>query len=429
MGTRALPLALLDGRGDGFVISSLHARAVTRMYAKAIAGGGSEAALSTEESEALRQALAKPAPGAGRDRRCRGAGRPACQQSCHDPRHPPRMPPVPPAPDPMIRTQEPAARPAARADPGLARVRADRVDAAARGDRRVGRASGISTGIDAAARRAQRGAAPRGHARGWAAARGRGRRDRQDPGHHAPDRVADRDPAGEAVGDPRAHVHGQGRRGDAAPGGPARAVRLRGHRDLDVPRLRRPAHPGVRVRARAGAGRAGAVAPRGHRVPAGAAVRASDLEEYRPLGDPTRFLGALAQLFARCRDEDVSPAAYLAHADRLGGAGARALAAAGHGRRAGRGGSSMRPPRQPRTARRQAELARAYARYTTLLREHGAIDFGDQVALALQLLREFGRGARGAPGALPVHPGGRVPGHEPGASRSSSRCSRSGTGT
>ena len=32
-----------------------------------------------------------------------------------------------------------------------------------------------------------------------------------------------------------------------------------------------------------------------------------DLAQYRPLGDPTRFLGALATLFARCRDEDVSP--------------------------------------------------------------------------------------------------------------------------
>jgi hypothetical protein len=62
-GNQSFAVALLDGRGDGFVISSLHARAVTRMYAKAIAGGGSEAALSTEESEALRLALAKPAPG------------------------------------------------------------------------------------------------------------------------------------------------------------------------------------------------------------------------------------------------------------------------------------------------------------------------------------------------------------------------------
>jgi hypothetical protein len=63
-GNQSFALALLDGRGDGFVVSSLHARAVTRMYAKAVARGTSEAALSDEESAALRLALAKPTPGA-----------------------------------------------------------------------------------------------------------------------------------------------------------------------------------------------------------------------------------------------------------------------------------------------------------------------------------------------------------------------------
>lgn len=62
-GNQSFALALLDGRGDGFVVSSLHARAVTRMYAKAVTNGASEAALSDEETEALRQALLKPAPG------------------------------------------------------------------------------------------------------------------------------------------------------------------------------------------------------------------------------------------------------------------------------------------------------------------------------------------------------------------------------
>lgn len=63
-GNQSFALAILDGRGDGFVVSSLHARAGTRVYAKAIAGGAAETALSDEEAEALRQALAKPAPGA-----------------------------------------------------------------------------------------------------------------------------------------------------------------------------------------------------------------------------------------------------------------------------------------------------------------------------------------------------------------------------
>ncbi len=105
------------------------------------------------------------------------------------------------------------------------------------------------------------------------------------------------------------------------------------------------------------------------------------LREYLPLGDPTRFLGALTQLFARCRDEDVSPAAYVAHADRLT---AEAIALAASGPEGDRDAADA----AAETARRQTELAGAFARYTTLLREHGAIDFGDQVALALQLLRE-----------------------------------------
>ena len=57
--------ALLDANGDGVVVSSLHARALTRVYGKAVTGGKSEAALSEEESQALREALAS-APGPAR---------------------------------------------------------------------------------------------------------------------------------------------------------------------------------------------------------------------------------------------------------------------------------------------------------------------------------------------------------------------------
>jgi hypothetical protein len=63
-GNQSFALAMLDGNGDGFVVSSLHARAGTRIYAKAVTGGSSDAALSDEEGEALRQAMAKPARGA-----------------------------------------------------------------------------------------------------------------------------------------------------------------------------------------------------------------------------------------------------------------------------------------------------------------------------------------------------------------------------
>jgi hypothetical protein len=57
-GNQSFALAMTDANGDGFVISSLHARAGTRLYAKSVIAGRSDAALSAEEAEALRMALA-----------------------------------------------------------------------------------------------------------------------------------------------------------------------------------------------------------------------------------------------------------------------------------------------------------------------------------------------------------------------------------
>jgi len=59
-GNQSFALALTDANGDGFVFSSLHTRTGTRLYAKAIDGGRSDGALSDEEREALRLALAGP---------------------------------------------------------------------------------------------------------------------------------------------------------------------------------------------------------------------------------------------------------------------------------------------------------------------------------------------------------------------------------
>jgi DNA helicase-2/ATP-dependent DNA helicase PcrA len=98
---------------------------------------------------------------------------------------------------------------------------------------------------------------------------------------------------------------------------------------------------------------------------------AFDLEAYRPLGDPTRFLGSLATLFSRCKDEDIAPAAYLDHAASLAAASL----------------ASPEDEALAEDARRQGELARAFARYQELLGENGFIDFGDQVSLALRLVR------------------------------------------
>jgi DNA helicase-2/ATP-dependent DNA helicase PcrA len=93
------------------------------------------------------------------------------------------------------------------------------------------------------------------------------------------------------------------------------------------------------------------------------------LERYMPLGNPEQHLQALMSLFDRARDEDVSPEAYLAFATRL---------------------TQEAGADEERKDRAAAELekARAYAVYSRLLMEHGRVDFGHQISLALRLLRE-----------------------------------------
>jgi hypothetical protein len=57
-GNQSFALAMLDAHGDGLIVSSLHARTLTRVYGKAVAGGKAETALSEEETAALKAALA-----------------------------------------------------------------------------------------------------------------------------------------------------------------------------------------------------------------------------------------------------------------------------------------------------------------------------------------------------------------------------------
>jgi hypothetical protein len=58
-GNQSFTLALLDPAGNGVVLNSLHARNQTRLYAKAIRAGAADGALSDEEAEAVRLAVAR----------------------------------------------------------------------------------------------------------------------------------------------------------------------------------------------------------------------------------------------------------------------------------------------------------------------------------------------------------------------------------
>jgi DNA helicase-2/ATP-dependent DNA helicase PcrA len=92
------------------------------------------------------------------------------------------------------------------------------------------------------------------------------------------------------------------------------------------------------------------------------------LERYRPLGDPTRFLGALVDLFGRAKEEGIDPARLADYA---------ALVAARATDEADRDASAA-----------LAEQAASYSAYQVLLGRHGLIDHGDQLALAGRLLAQ-----------------------------------------
>jgi hypothetical protein len=54
---QSFAIALLDDRRDGIVISSLHGRSNTRVFAKPVEGGASSHTLSDEETQAIRIAV------------------------------------------------------------------------------------------------------------------------------------------------------------------------------------------------------------------------------------------------------------------------------------------------------------------------------------------------------------------------------------
>jgi hypothetical protein len=61
-GDQSFTVALMDGHGDGVVLSGLHARGGIRVYAKPLNGGRSTYALTSEEDAAVENAGRNAAP-------------------------------------------------------------------------------------------------------------------------------------------------------------------------------------------------------------------------------------------------------------------------------------------------------------------------------------------------------------------------------
>ncbi|MDG1950886.1 MAG: ATP-dependent DNA helicase [bacterium] len=97
-----------------------------------------------------------------------------------------------------------------------------------------------------------------------------------------------------------------------------------------------------------------------------------DLDYYRPLGNPTKYIRSLLIHFSRAKDSAIDPEMYLAYVE------------------------NMKSDLDPANADEETlaeidrldELARAYQTYQQLLLDHDALDFGDLMLYTLKLLRE-----------------------------------------
>ncbi len=86
-----------------------------------------------------------------------------------------------------------------------------------------------------------------------------------------------------------------------------------------------------------------------------------DLDYYRPLSNPYKFIEAMLTLISRAKDADVTPEEYLHYAEQIQG--------------------------DDEEKKRQLELANFYAQYERLKTEASLLDFGDQIVMTLKLFR------------------------------------------
>jgi len=92
-----------------------------------------------------------------------------------------------------------------------------------------------------------------------------------------------------------------------------------------------------------------------------------DLNYFRPLGNPTKFVDGMLQHFSRLKDEDVAPQEYLTFAKRQK--------------------KKTKTVEEKEEAAKTLELANAYRVYEELKVKEGVMDFGDLITNTLKLFR------------------------------------------
>lgn len=92
-----------------------------------------------------------------------------------------------------------------------------------------------------------------------------------------------------------------------------------------------------------------------------------ELDYFRPLGNPTKFISGMLQHFSRLQDEDVSPGEYLKWASVLQ--------------------KKASDEEAMLEAKKYTELAHTYSAYQKLKEKEGRLDFGDLIIQTLTLFR------------------------------------------
>lgn len=93
-----------------------------------------------------------------------------------------------------------------------------------------------------------------------------------------------------------------------------------------------------------------------------------NLEYYRPLGSPTRFIQALVQHFSRLKDENVKPEEYLELAQKKL--------------------KEAKSEEEKEEVKKIIEVAKAYEIYEQIKTEEGKFDFGDLIIKTLELFQK-----------------------------------------
>ena len=105
------------------------------------------------------------------------------------------------------------------------------------------------------------------------------------------------------------------------------------------------------------------------------------LKEYRPLGNPTKFIQALVSHFGHCKNEGIYPENYLEHADSL----KLNMDDIPVGSKSVKSKDKKDLSDKQKEYERIKEVAEAYHVYQKLLLDNNALDFGDLINYTLKL--------------------------------------------